>query len=72
MSDSMLKVAWERVRPEVTILRSDGRFERAVIVERHPNRVIVSYTDGRREQHAPSDQAEVVIHGDGHGAVIGA
>jgi hypothetical protein len=63
MSDSMLKVAWERVRPEVTILRSDGRFERAVTVERSPNRVSVLYTDGRREQHAPSDEASVVIHG---------
>jgi hypothetical protein len=61
MSDSMLRVAWGRVRPEVTIVRSDGRFARAVIVERHPNRVIVFYTDGRREQHAPSDLAEVVI-----------
>jgi len=62
MSDSMLTVAWERVRPEVTILRSDGRLERAVIVDRHPNRVTVLYNDGRREQHAPSDEARVVVH----------
>jgi prepilin-type processing-associated H-X9-DG protein len=62
MSDSMLNVARERVRPEVTILRSDGRFERAVIVERHPNRITVLYHDGRREQHAPSDEARVVVH----------
>ncbi len=62
MGDSMLSVAWERVRPEVTILRSDGCFGRAVIVDRHPNRVIVLYNDGRREQHASSDQARVVVH----------
>jgi hypothetical protein len=62
MSDSMLNVAWERVRPEVTILRSDGRFERAVIVDRYPNRVTVLYNDGRREQHAPGDEASVVVH----------
>ena len=62
MSYHMLDVPWERVRPEVTILRADGRFERAIDIERHPNRVIVLFSDGRREQHAPSDQAEVLVH----------
>jgi prepilin-type processing-associated H-X9-DG protein len=62
MSDRVLDVPWERVRPEVTILRADGRFERAIDVERHPNRVIVLFSDGRREQHAPSDRAGVLVH----------
>ena len=62
MGYRVLDVPWERVRPEVTILRADGRFERAIDVERQPNRVIVLFSDGRREQHAPSDQAGVLVH----------
>jgi hypothetical protein len=63
MAYQTLSVSWERIRPKVTILRSDGRFERAVIVERHPDRVVVLYSDGRREQHEPSEQTEILIQG---------
>jgi hypothetical protein len=62
MTYSTLSVPWESIRRDVTVLRSDGCSKRAVIVERHPDEVVVLYSDGRREQHAPSEQTEILVH----------
>ncbi|MGZ4133440.1 MAG: hypothetical protein ACXVWF_10350 [Actinomycetota bacterium] len=61
MSSHTLEVAWEQLRPGVTVVRSDGQQERAAIVDRSRGTVVVIFTDGRREQHDPAERAQVVV-----------
>lgn len=57
-----LDVTWDRLRAGVTVVRADGRHERAAVIDRSTGAVVVLYTDGRRERHAPTDRAQVVVH----------
>lgn len=60
MSMSLIAVPWERMRPGVTILRADGRLERATTVEKGDHTVIVVFADGQVEHHDRAERAEVV------------
>jgi nitrogen fixation protein FixH len=60
MSMNLIAVPFERLRAGVTILRSDGRFERAATVEKGDYSVRVIFDDGRIEHHERSERAEVL------------
>jgi len=61
MTHTTLEVAWDLLRPGVTVLRSDGCEEQATVVDRSPGRIVVLYSDGRREHHSPDERARVVV-----------
>lgn len=44
MDNHTLEVAWDRLRPGVTVLRSDGREEQAALVDRSGGIVVVHVT----------------------------
>ena len=62
MSYGTLSVPWERIRPEVMVQRADGHCHTAMIVEHDADHVVVVYSDGRREEHAPTEQAEIWVN----------
>jgi len=62
MSMYLIAVPWDRLRAGVTILRGDGRLERAAAVEKGDHSVRVVFDDGRIEHHERSEQAEVLTH----------
>ena len=61
MVGQVLEVVWDRVRPGVTVVRSDGRHERAAIVDRANGTVVVIFDDGLRERHAPDEPACIAL-----------
>lgn len=61
MDTRTLEVAWDQLRPGVTVVEPDGWRGRAAVVDRSTNGVVVIFTDGRREQHAPSERVRVLV-----------
>ena len=61
MSDNVIDVTWELLRPGVTARRCDGSFGRAVEVQRQPFSVNVLFADGRRERHQPMERVQVLV-----------
>ncbi len=59
----LIDVQWGRLRPGVTILRGDGRLERAVDVEHHDHTTLVWFDDGRLERHDDAERAQVLTRG---------
>lgn len=60
MSTQLINVQWGRLRPGVTILRGDGRLERAASVEHQDHTTLVWFDDGRLERHDDRDRAQVL------------
>lgn len=61
MPHRVIEVPWERLRPGVTVARSDGNLVRIVAVEPHDGTVTVLFRDGLREQHDPHAPARIVV-----------
>jgi hypothetical protein len=56
----LIDCQWGRLRPGVTVLRDDGRLERAATVEHRDDTTLVWFDDGRLERHDDSDRAQVL------------
>ena len=56
----IIDVQWGRLRPGVTVLRSDGRLERAASVKHQDHTTLVWFDDGRLERHDDADRAQVL------------
>lgn len=56
----LIHVQYGRLRPGVTILRADGRLERAASVEHRDHTTLVWFDDGRLERHDDSDRAQIL------------
>jgi hypothetical protein len=61
MNDTTLEVAWDRLRPGVTVLRSDGLHGHAAVVDRAAGTIVVLYSDGHREHHEPGERACILV-----------
>jgi hypothetical protein len=61
MDHQTVEVAWARLRPGVTVLRSDGRHGQAALVDCTAGTVAVLYSDGHREHHEPTESARVLV-----------
>lgn len=56
----LIDVQWGRLRPGVTVLRDDGRLERAATVEHQDHTTLVWFDDGRLERHDDGDRVQVL------------
>lgn len=61
MSDDLIDVPWDLLRPGVTPRRCDGTFGHAIEVQRQPFSVSVLFADGRRERHQPMERVQVLV-----------
>jgi hypothetical protein len=62
VATQLINVQWGRMRPGVTVLRGDGRLERAASVEHHDHTTLVWFRDGRLERHDDAERAQVLTH----------
>ena len=61
MSDNVIDVTWDLLRPGVTARRYDGTFDRAIEIERQAFSVSVLFADGHRERHQPAEPTQVIV-----------
>jgi len=66
VSTQLINVQWGRLRPGVTILRGDGRLERAASVEHQDDTTLVWFDDGRLERHQRPDPRGRSVAGHAH------